>query len=62
MSGVYSAWHAWYSDLMTTPIGYEALCACGETFNPDDETDLTHLVREDGTECGLEGEMTGEWK
>lgn len=34
-------------------IIYEARCArCGEIFNPADDSDLTHLVREDGQECG----------
>lgn len=39
----------------------EALCACGETFNPADETDLEHVERADGTPCGKRGEIIGEW-
>lgn len=44
------------------PIGYEAKCLkCGETFNPADGSDLTHLQREDGEECMGLGEMKGAW-
>lgn len=40
----------------------EAVCGkCGETFNPVDDDDTIHLVREDGTECGGQGTITGEW-
>lgn len=40
----------------------EARCErCRETFNPDDEEDLIHVQRDDGTECGGEGVITGEW-
>jgi hypothetical protein len=40
----------------------EAVCGkCGDTFNPGDEDDTIHLVREDGTECGGQGTITGEW-
>lgn len=43
------------------PIGFEARCKeCGETFNPADEHDLSHL-REDGSACGV-GELVGEWR
>ena len=35
------------------PLILEASCGgCGETFCPNDETDLYHLQKEDGTECG----------
>jgi len=40
----------------------EAECGrCGETFVPADENDTVHLVREDGEECGGQGEITGTW-
>lgn len=41
----------------------EARCTkCGETFNPHDEDDTIHVMREDEvTECGGEGEIVGEW-
>lgn len=43
-------------------IGYEARCTkCGEGFCPNDPTDLEHLVRDDGNECGGAGEMVGSW-
>jgi hypothetical protein len=33
----------------------EAECRkCGETFIPQDEDDLIHIERSDGTECGGE--------
>lgn len=35
------------------PIFLEALCGrCGETFIPNDESDLDHFQRQDGTDCG----------
>ena len=35
------------------PVILEVSCGgCGETFCPNDDTDLYHLTREDGTECG----------
>lgn len=38
----------------------EAECGlCHETFNPNDEADLIHAEREDGTECGGQGELRG---
>ncbi len=43
---------------------YEALCdKCGETFNPHGTTteDLEHWAREDGTECGGQGELKGSY-
>lgn len=40
----------------------EAECQkCGEIFNPHTEEELEHYVREDGTECGGEGVITGTW-
>lgn len=42
----------------------EAVCnECGETCNPHGETpeDLVHLAREDGTECGGDLIVTGQW-
>lgn len=40
----------------------EAECSkCGETFVPADEEDTIHLFREDGTECGGQGRVTGEY-
>lgn len=40
----------------------EARCtACGETFRPEDEDDLVHLAREDGSECLGRGLLTGRW-
>jgi hypothetical protein len=49
-------------DLVTfSPVGIEATCACGETFNPADNRDTIHLVREDGEECGLYGVITNSW-
>lgn len=42
----------------------EAVCGtCGETFNPHSEApkDLEHSVREDGTECGGQGVVSGAW-
>lgn len=48
--------------LKTPPVGFEARCgACGETFNPADETDLEHLRKADGTPCGGAGRMVGAW-
>lgn len=41
----------------------EAVCGkCGETFNPHDEDDTEHIARYDGTECGGQGEIVGEWR
>jgi len=41
---------------------YEAKCRkCDETFNPADEGDRVHLVRQDGEECGGVGDMVGRW-
>ena len=43
-------------------IIYEALCTkCDERFNPADEYDLTHIEKEDGTECGGRGVLMGLW-
>ena len=43
-------------------ITWEARCLrCGETFNPMDADDLEHCEREDGVECGGQGEMLGYW-
>jgi hypothetical protein len=40
----------------------EALCSkCGETFNPDSETDTEHIEQADGTPCGGIGWITGAW-
>lgn len=40
----------------------EAKCtACQETFVPADEDDTIHGIHEDGTECGGQGIITGEW-
>lgn len=40
----------------------EAECiVCQETFVPADEDDLIHGVHEDGTPCGGQGVITGEW-
>lgn len=50
------------SDLETfSAIGLEAVCACGETFNPGDIHDIIHLQRGDGEECGLYGTITNSW-
>lgn len=35
-----------------TPLGWEAICQCGETFMPEDETDTVHLETPDGQPCG----------
>jgi hypothetical protein len=44
------------------PIGYLARCPrCGEDFNPLDPTDLIHVERLDGAECGGVGELLGSW-
>lgn len=43
------------------PIGLEARCACGETFNPHDVDDTVHGQREDGEPCGLRGMVVGQW-
>lgn len=44
-------------------IGYEAVCSkCGETFSPNDEEDLEHCVRKDGSVCGGKGELSGSWE
>jgi hypothetical protein len=41
----------------------EAECAkCGETFIPADEDDTIHIARADGTECGGQGVIIGEWR
>lgn len=41
----------------------EAVCGkCRETFNPNDEDDTIHGEREDGTECGGQGTITGHWE
>jgi len=34
---------------------------CGETFTPSDEEDTIHLEREDGTSCGGQGVIVGEF-
>ena len=50
------------ADLTTfRPIGTEALCQCGETFNPADFDDYIHLIRNDGEECGLKGVIVNQW-
>ena len=36
-----------------------AQCRCGGYFNPNDVDDLIHAVKEDGTECGRRGWITG---
>ena len=57
-------WHPDTSgkELVTNgPIGCEARCACGETFNPNDLTDTIHGEREDGEPCGLHGVIVGTW-
>lgn len=48
-------------DELMSVVSLEARCAkCGEIFNPADENDLIHLMREDQkTECGGQGIMTG---
>jgi hypothetical protein len=52
----------WALARLRTPMGYVARCTkCGEGFVPDGEDDLVHIGREDGTECGGQGEMTGAW-
>lgn len=41
----------------------EAKCGkCKETFNPADEDDTIHVAREDGSECGGQGVILGEWR
>jgi len=43
---------------------FEAQCQmCGETFIPhsEDPEDLIHGQREDGTECGGQGVIQGQW-
>lgn len=41
----------------------EARCGeDGETFHPVDDDDTIHLAREDGTECGGQGTIRGEWR
>lgn len=43
-------------------IGYEARCTkCREYFCPLDERDLIHIQKENGEECGGQGELTGSW-
>jgi hypothetical protein len=43
-------------------IGYEAQCQkCGEIFNPADENDLEHGMRDDEQECGGQGVLLGGW-
>jgi hypothetical protein len=40
----------------------EAQCPkCGETFNPDDETDLEHIQTIDDITCGGTGVLAGQW-
>ncbi len=41
----------------------EARCRkCGEHFNPNNEDDLIHLMRDDEvTECGGQGDLLGEY-
>lgn len=57
------------------PVGYEARCTkCGETFNPLPSdyhngepifslfpADLEHYYQDDGSQCGGQGELVGEW-
>ena len=44
------------------PNTLEAICwKCDETFVPADEMDTIHLVKADGTDCGGQGEITGNW-
>lgn len=39
---------------------FEAKCQkCGETFNPADDRDLEHGIRDDGEECGGQGTLLG---
>jgi uncharacterized OB-fold protein len=39
------------------PVHLTMVCKkCGEMFVPADEDDTIHIVREDGHECGGEGE------
>jgi hypothetical protein len=43
-------------------IALEAKCTkCGEHFNPADEDDTEHIERVDGTPCGGQGMILGEW-
>lgn len=43
-------------------MALEARCPkCGETFNPTDEDDLTHIETLDGEPCGGQGELIGAW-
>lgn len=40
----------------------EAVCRVdGETFVPNDEDDTIHILREDETECGGQGDIVGVW-
>lgn len=40
----------------------EAECTdCGEIFVPNDEDDTIHGEHDDGTPCGGQGIITGEW-
>lgn len=45
-----------------TRIRLEAECLdCGETFIPDSGDDVTHVVRDDGTDCGGSGVISARW-
>lgn len=47
---------------MTNILHLEAICnTCHETFLPADETDTIHGVKDDGTDCGQQGTITGSW-
>lgn len=49
--------------LIQTGHALEARCGkCGETFNPIDATDLIHIQRLDGKECGGTGSVTAYFK
>ena len=40
----------------------EAECTkCGDIFIPADEDDTIHIERSDGTPCGGQGIIVGEW-
>jgi hypothetical protein len=59
-----NAWDAVMSEVFGDQghVAYEATCTvCGETFNPCGRRDLTHLHREDESECGGLGRLAGAW-
>lgn len=44
-------------------VAIEAIChKCGEHFNPNDMDDTEHISRNDGSECGGEGEILGGYR